>query len=183
MQSGVFAFVVINVDGDFLDQAQRAAVGGLETLEVGGENVVGIAGGNALGELAHVVGVDFPADFFGFVLGAADFHGDTIDRMVVGSPDRAGNESVWLTLGRRSGEKPVWRTGRRTEHRSEHRTEHRSEHRQENYDQEEKTEGGQLCESMRPKSRSSHRLRSLPPLLRLLRRSLPRRPSTQADSW
>src|SRR5580692_2003508 len=109
MQAGVFAFVVVDVDGDFFDQAQRAAVGGFQAFEVGGEDVVGVAGRNALGELAHVVGVDLPLRFF--VFGAADFYEDAIDRVVVWSPDGAGDDRVvGLSLGRRGGEEIVCRT-------------------------------------------------------------------------
>ena len=85
MQSGVFAFIVIHVDGNFFDQAERLAVGGLEAFEVGSEDVVGVTGGNALGKLSVVIGVNLP---FGlFVLGAADFDKNAVDGTIVG-PDK-----------------------------------------------------------------------------------------------
>src|SRR5712691_420530 len=162
MQSSVFAFVVVDMDGNFLDQAQRLAASGFESFEIGPEDVVGFAGGNALGELAHVVGVDFPLRLF--VLGAADFHRDTIDGAIVRTPDRPGDESVGLAFGLRGCEESLLRT----------------EGRQEKYDQE-KGKGRQPCDkAQQTKSRSSHRLRFPPPHLLPLRSLLPRL-STQAD--
>src|SRR5579862_80326 len=63
MQSGVFAFVVINVDGDFVGEVQRSSVSGFHAFQVGPEDIVGVPGRNALGELAHVVGVDHMGEF------------------------------------------------------------------------------------------------------------------------
>ena len=97
MQSGVFAFVVVDVDGNFLDQVQGLAVGRLEVLQVRREDVVGFPGGNALGEFAHVVGIDFPLRFL--VFRAADLYGDAVDRTIVGAPDGAGDQSVGLAFG------------------------------------------------------------------------------------
>jgi len=65
VQAGILAFFVIDVDGDFLGEMQGLAVGGLEAFQVGPEDVVGLACGNALGKLAMMVGVDLPADFLG----------------------------------------------------------------------------------------------------------------------
>jgi len=96
MQASVFAFVVIDVDGNFLDQTQGAAVSGLKALEVGGEDVVGIADGNPLGKLSAVIGIDLPADFLGFIGGAADFHGNAIDFTIIRAPDGSGDQSVGL---------------------------------------------------------------------------------------
>ena len=135
MQSGVFAFVIIDVDGNFLDQAQRPAVSGFEAFEVGGEEVVGLAGRNALGELAHVVGVDLPLRLL--VFGGADFYEDAVDGMIVGSPNRAGDNSiVVLGLGRRGSAEIVGRAESRTELRKE------------DYDQEEENGGGQRGENL-----------------------------------
>ena len=97
MQSSVFAFIVINVDGDVFDETQRPAVRRLQAFKVGGKDVVGFAGGNALGELAEVVGIDFPLGLL--VLGAADFHHDPKNGMIVRTPDRAGDESIRLAFG------------------------------------------------------------------------------------
>lgn len=81
MQSSVFAFVVVDVDSDFFDQVNRLALGGFDAFEVGGEDVVGFADGNALGEFSHVVGIDLPLGFL--IFGAADFYSDAIDGMIV----------------------------------------------------------------------------------------------------
>src|SRR5580700_12249235 len=99
MQTSVFAFVVIDVDGNFLDQAQGAAVGGLEAFEIGGEDVVGFADGNPLGELPAMIRIDLPADFLGFVGGATDFHENAIDFTIVRAPHGSGDQSIVFRLG------------------------------------------------------------------------------------
>ena len=96
MQTGVFPLVVEDMHGNFLGQVQRLAVGGLETFEVGREDVVGLAGGNALGKLTVMVGVEFPAHFAGFVLGTANLDPDTIHRTIIRPPDGTEDESVGL---------------------------------------------------------------------------------------
>ena len=58
------------------------------------ENVVRLAGRNALSELAVVVGVEFPLGLL--VFGASDFYFDAVDWMIVWTPDRAEDESVAL---------------------------------------------------------------------------------------
>src|SRR5258708_7466322 len=137
MQSSVFALVVINVDGHFLTQAQWLAVGGLEMLEIGREDVVRLAGGNALGKLAHVVGIDFPLRLF--VLGAADFDGYPVHGTIVRAPDCTGDESVGFVFGLRGREEIQLRI----------------ESWQEKYDQE-KSKGRQLCDkAQQTKFRSS----------------------------
>src|SRR5579863_2676295 len=161
MQSSVFPFVVINMDGDFLHQAQRLAVGGFVALEVGPENIVGLAGRNSLCELAMVVGIDFPLGFL--ALGGTDFHGDAIDRMVVRAPDRAEDDGVgFFRRGMMLG--GTWA-------------------RIENHENDQKErEGIKPCGmGAQAESRSSHRLRFPPPLLRLLPHSRLPRLSIQAD--
>src|SRR5579872_175615 len=96
MQSGVFAFVVINVDGDFAGEVQRSSVSGFHAFQVGPEDIVGVPGRNALGELAHVVGVDLPLCFVFLVLGRADLHVYAVHGAIVGTPDSAENEGVRL---------------------------------------------------------------------------------------
>src|SRR5271154_2442599 len=103
MQSGVFAFVVIDVNGDFLHQVHRLAVGGLEAFEVGPDDVVVFAGRNALGELAVVVGIHLPLGLL--VFGAADFYFDPVDGTIVRSPDRAHDQGVGFVFV------PVFRLG------------------------------------------------------------------------
>jgi len=94
VQAGVFALVVVDVDGDFLDQVEGPAVGGFDVLEIGRKDIVALAGGNALGEFAVVVGEEFPADSFGLVGGAANPYGDAVDGVVVGPPDGAEDEAI-----------------------------------------------------------------------------------------
>ena len=57
MQSRVFALFVKDVDFDFFGKAEWGAVVELHTFEIGGQDIVGFAGGNTLGEFAVVVGV------------------------------------------------------------------------------------------------------------------------------
>src|SRR5579859_2379713 len=95
VDSGVFALIVINVNRDFLGM-ERLAVNGFDALEIGGQDVLGLAGRNALGELAIVVGENLPADFLGLVDGAPDLYPYAVERAVVGSPDRAGDEGIGL---------------------------------------------------------------------------------------
>src|SRR5450631_120595 len=163
MQSSVFAFVVINVNSHFLDQPKRLAVGGLEAFEIGRENVVGFAGRHTLGEFAQVVGINLPLRLL--VFGPADFHGDAINRMVVRTPDRAGDQRVGLAFGLRGCEETWLRTDR-CEDKDEWK---------------ENTERPPHKKLSEPRVRRNHRLRSPPSLLRLLRRSPPPRLSIRAD--
>ena len=94
MQSGVFAFIIINVNSDFLDQAQRLAISRLVTLKIGPKNVVGFAGGDTLGKLAIVVGKELPLGFF--VFGAPNLYGYAVDGVVVRSPDCPEDEGIRL---------------------------------------------------------------------------------------
>jgi hypothetical protein len=92
MQTGVFAFDVINVDSYFLGQVQGLAVGGFEVFEIGPEDIVGLAGRDALGKFSHVVGKDLPLGFL--ILGAPDLHFDAKYRVIVGTPDGPENEGI-----------------------------------------------------------------------------------------
>src|ERR1700722_4948216 len=94
MQTGVLAFVVINVDGYFLGQVQRPAVDEFEAFEIGPENVVGLAGGYALGEFAVVIGIQFPPNFLGLIAGSPDLHSNPVKGMIVWSPDCSKDEGV-----------------------------------------------------------------------------------------
>src|SRR5579863_561038 len=99
VQAGILALVVIDVDRHFLGQVEGFAVGGLEVFEVGPENVVGFTGRNALGEFTVMVGVEFPADFAGFVGGTANFNRHAVDGLIVRTPDRAEDDRVGLFFG------------------------------------------------------------------------------------
>jgi len=108
MQSSVFALVKINVYGNFLDQVQWLAVGGLETLQVCRDYVIQFARRHPLGELAHMVGKHLPLGLF--VFSAADLHFDAVHRTIVRTPDGTDNEGVWLfVLGLSlSGKQKAW---------------------------------------------------------------------------
>jgi hypothetical protein len=162
MQSSVFAFIVIDVDGHFLDEAQRLAIGGLEALEIGPEDIVGFACGDALGKLAHVVGIEFPLGLL--VFGAAYFHRDAVHRAVVGTPHGAGDKSVGLAFGLRGREETLLGTERRKEE-----------------DWKENAGTPPYNKLARARFRRSHRLRSPPSLLRLLPHNLLQQLSIQAD--
>ena len=95
MQPRVLALVAVDVHGDVLSVCGRA-VGKLDALEVGREDVVGFTSRDSLGELPVVVGVKFPADFLGFIGGAANCHSDAIHGTTIRSPDGAEDESVGL---------------------------------------------------------------------------------------
>src|SRR2546423_5938321 len=155
MQAGVDAFFAEDVEGDFLRQAQRLAIKGFHVFQIGGKDVIGVAGRNALSEFSVVVGVDFPLRFL--IFGTADLDWDTVDGMVVRSPDGSGDQGVGLlfvfcrVFGRLLSRKQVVR---------------RTERRQEN--QNAKPEQGESG-SDRTEIRSNHRLR-----FPLLRSRLPR---------
>jgi len=107
MQSGVFPLVAKDVNGDLFDQAQGLAIVRLEAFEIGPNNVFSVASGNALRELAHVVGIDLPSDFVGFIGGTANLHGDAVYRTIIWTPDGSGDEGVRLDFGFLGREKGV----------------------------------------------------------------------------
>src|SRR6266446_6858888 len=94
MQTGVDALVVINMEVNLSGQVHRLSVGGLEIFEIGPDDVVRFARGNALGEFAIVVGIEFPPRFL--VAGTADLDLNAVNRTVVRSPDRSNDESIGL---------------------------------------------------------------------------------------
>jgi hypothetical protein len=96
MQSRVLTFVIINVDSNFLSEVKRGTVREFDAFEVGRKDVIVFAGGNALREFAIVVGVHFPSDLLGLVFGTADLHLDTVDGMIIGSPDGSEDEGIGL---------------------------------------------------------------------------------------
>jgi hypothetical protein len=118
VQADVLAFVVVDVDGNFLDEVERLAVGWLETLEIGPENVVGLARRQALLKFAVVVGINFPARLIGLVFAAPDLDGDSIYGSVVRAPHGPDNHSVWLSSGFLSFEQAIPRTESRQENKS-----------------------------------------------------------------
>ena len=99
VEADVLTLVVVDVNGDFLDEVDGLAVNGLEVLEVGPENVVGLAGRQALLELTMVVGIDLPSRFGRFVFATPDLYADSEDRSVVGSPDGPHDYCVRFPAG------------------------------------------------------------------------------------
>src|SRR5690349_11984768 len=97
MQAGIFAFVAVNVNDDILNEVQGLAVGGLEVFQIGGKDVVGFSGRNTQGEFTVMVGIEFPLGLL--VFGAADFYEYAINRAIVGTPDRTGDQGVGLVVG------------------------------------------------------------------------------------
>src|SRR5208282_724763 len=178
MQSGVFAFVVINVDGNFFQEMKGLAVGGLDAFQVSPENVVCFTGGHALGKFAVMIGVKLPADLLRLIGGAPNLYGNAVYGMIVGAPDGSENESVGLfflvlvSIRRRVAERSCAQKLRsQTE-----------EQHFEDYQRARENPRGRHPGKARPRSRSNHRLRSprlpLPPL-----RSRLRRPSTPGERW
>jgi hypothetical protein len=96
VQSGIFAFFVVDMDFDFLGQTELGAVGKFQVFGISGKNVVGFAGGNTLGEFTVMVRVLFPTDFLGLIGGAADFHPDAVDGTIVRAPDCTEDQSIGL---------------------------------------------------------------------------------------
>jgi len=92
VQTNVHALVILYVDGDLFRQMQRGTVRHFHALEVGGDHIVSLAGGNSLGEFAGMIRIDFPLGLF--IWHAADLNGDAIDGAIVGAPDRPNNERI-----------------------------------------------------------------------------------------
>src|SRR5579859_1440322 len=165
MQSGVFAFIVINVNRDILGD-RMGSVGEFHAFEVGREDVVGFTSRHALGELAVVVGIHLPTDLLGLVLGAAHFYTDAVDGPIVWTPYRSNDEGVRLlrvgvTLGG-------------TEHSGG----------QAEKQKQEASERKQPCKSQaRGEPRSSHRLHFPRPLPRRLLHSRLQPLSIRAEWW
>jgi len=98
MQAGVFALVVVDVNGGVLS-VDGLAIGRFDAFKVRRKNVVGFSSGNALSELAMMVGIDIPADFLGLVGGTANLDVDSVDGAIVGAPDRTSDQRVGLVVG------------------------------------------------------------------------------------
>jgi hypothetical protein len=118
VEADVLAFVVVDVDGNFLDEVERLAVGWLEVLEIGPKNVVGLTRRQALLKFPVVVGIDFPARLIGLVFAAPDLDGDSIHWSVVRAPHGPDNHSVGLSSGFLSCEQAIPRTESRQENKS-----------------------------------------------------------------
>ena len=99
MKTNVLALVVVDMDGDLLHEMEGFAVGGFEVLQIGPENVVGVAGWQALLEFAVVVGIDFPSRLVRLVFATPDLHRNSIHRSVIGTPHRPHDDGVRFAFG------------------------------------------------------------------------------------
>jgi hypothetical protein len=99
MKTNVLALVVVDMDGDLVHEMEGFAVGGLEVLQIGPENIVGVAGWQALLEFAVVVGIDFPPRLVRLVFATPDLHRDSIHRSVIGTPHSPHDHSVRFPFG------------------------------------------------------------------------------------
>jgi hypothetical protein len=109
MQANILALVFVDMDGDLLNQMNRLAANGFQALQISGENVVSLAGGNALGELSHVIGVELPTHFVRLIAAFANFHRNAVHGPVIGSPDGSGDQGVGLSSGFLCGEQAILR--------------------------------------------------------------------------
>jgi hypothetical protein len=99
VETDVLALVVVDVNGNLLDEMNGLAVGRLEVFEIGPEDIVGITSRKPLFELAVVIGVDFPARFIRFVFAAPYLDGNSIHRSIVGPPHSANDYGVRFPSG------------------------------------------------------------------------------------
>jgi hypothetical protein len=112
VEADVLALVVVDVDCDLFDEMERLAVFGLIAFEIGPNDVFHFFGGQALLELAAMVGVDLIAGFVGLVGRSTNFDGNAVDRVIVGAPNGADDYCERLFLGMLSNEEGVPRTER-----------------------------------------------------------------------
>jgi len=110
MEADILALVFVDVDGDFLNEVDRLPIGGLESFQIRPEDVVGLTGRNSLGKLSHVIGVEFPADFLHLIGTLADFHGNAVHGVIIGSPDGPDDQRVGLPSGFLGCEQATLRT-------------------------------------------------------------------------
>src|ERR1017187_4341691 len=94
MKTDVRTLVVVDMHGDFGARLQLSARGQLVAFHVRRNDVVRLAGGQALGELAGVIGIELPARFF--VVGPPDLYFDPVERVPVGVPNGSKDDCVRL---------------------------------------------------------------------------------------
>ena len=73
MKTDVRTLVIVDMHGYFGARLQFLAGGQFVALHVRPNNVIGLAGGQALGELAGVIGIKLPADFLVLVMASRIF--------------------------------------------------------------------------------------------------------------
>src|SRR5208282_349149 len=94
MKTDVRTLVIVDMHGHFGARLQLSARGQLVALHVRRNDVVRLAGGQALGELAGVIGIELPARFFVLVAGPPDLYFDPVERVPVGIPNRSKDYRV-----------------------------------------------------------------------------------------
>src|SRR5271166_6949983 len=94
MKTDVGTLVIVDVHGYVGARLQPFARGQLVALHVHPDNVVGLAGGHALGKLAGVIGVELPSVLF--LVRPPDLHLDPVERVPVGIPNRSEDQRVRL---------------------------------------------------------------------------------------
>jgi hypothetical protein len=110
MKADILTFVIVDMHRNFVNQVDRLAIGRFEALQISGENVVCLAGGNALGKLSHVIGVELPTDFVRLITAFANFHRNAVHGPVIGPPDGSGDKRVGLASGFLGSEQTALRT-------------------------------------------------------------------------
>jgi len=96
MQTGIYPLVIVHMHFDLFAWPQLSSIRGPIPFEIGLDHVVGLAGGNALGELTIVIGILFPVWFL--LVFAADLDLDPVNRQIIRPPDRAKNQRVGLLM-------------------------------------------------------------------------------------
>ena len=107
MQANIGALFILNVDGYLGAGLQVLAGWRLKVLQIGPNNVVGLACGHALCEFTSMVGIEFPVGFF--LVDAADPDFNSIDGSPVRTKDSPENKCVGFLLlagGCFAGHKP-----------------------------------------------------------------------------
>src|SRR5208282_2822987 len=96
MKTDVRTLVIVDMHGYFGPRLQLSAGRQLIALHVRPNDIVGLAGGHSLGELAGVVGIKLPAGFC--LVRPPDLHCNPIEWVPVGIPNRPEDECVWFRL-------------------------------------------------------------------------------------
>jgi len=92
MQAHIYTLVILYVHGDRLNKMQRVSVGGFDAFKVGPNKVVRFPNGNALCELAGMIGRELP---FRLLAGKAmDIDLDAVDGVIIRSPDCAEDQGI-----------------------------------------------------------------------------------------
>src|SRR5229473_5078104 len=96
MKTDVITLVIVDMHGYFGARLQLPARGQLIAFHVRPNNVVRLADGQSLRELASVIGIELPAGSFFF--GPPDLHLDPIEWVSFRVPYRSKDQGVRLRL-------------------------------------------------------------------------------------